>query len=227
MRLDKFLCKSTQLSRAEAVTAIQQGQVQVNQVETLDESSQVHENNHIVLNGLELKLRPSRYLMLHKPANYLSCNSDGAHPSAMRLLELDKTCDLHIAGRLDADTTGLLLITDDGRWSFDIIRPNQHCRKTYRLGLRDPLQSAAIKQFRQGLQLQGENNLTQPAELEILAPREARLTITEGKYHQVKRMFAAVGNKVRTLHREKIGQLELDIGVGQWRHLTEAEVASF
>jgi 16S rRNA pseudouridine516 synthase len=122
-------------------------------------------------------------------------------------------------------------VTDDGRWSFDIIRPQKHCEKTYIVGLSQPIAqdqvSNLIKQFSKGLQLQGETQLTRPAKLEILNSTQARLTITEGKFHQVKRMFAKVGYKVVKLHREKIGTVQLNIEEGAWRYLTEAEVLSF
>jgi 16S rRNA pseudouridine516 synthase len=132
-----------------------------------------------------------------------------------------------VAGRLDADTTGLVLVTDDGRWSFDIIRPSQQCKKVYRVGLSRPIAEDAVGKFEAGVQLQGESQLTLPAELQIMNPHEVLLAITEGKFHQVKRMFAAVGNRVVSLHREKIGRLSLDVEEGQWRYLTADEISSF
>ncbi|MBR9859099.1 MAG: 16S rRNA pseudouridine(516) synthase, partial [Gammaproteobacteria bacterium] len=114
--------------------------------------------------------------------------------------------------------------TDDGRWSFNIIRPQQQCEKVYRVGLRDPLAENVAERFAQGLLLQGESAPTLPAGLEVVSAREVLLTITEGRFHQVKRMFAAVGNRVISLHREQIGSLKLDVESGQWRHLTTDEV---
>lgn len=227
MRLDKFLCKSTDLSKADSVHRIQQGTVRVNGEVVSQESFQVHENNHITLDGLELTARASRYLMLHKPANTICSNIDEAYPSLFNYLDMDKTDDLHVVGRLDADTTGLVLITDDGRWSFNIIRPQMKCEKVYRVGLRDPIAEDAADQFQQGVSLQGEKTLTLPAKLEVVSPKEVLLTITEGKYHQVKRMFAAIGNRVVSLHRQQIGDIQLDLDVGQWRHLTSEEVSCF
>lgn len=135
--------------------------------------------------------------------------------------------ELHIAGRLDADTTGLVLITDDGRWSFNITRPNQGCEKVYRVGLSRPIADDVAIKFEQGIQLQGEKKLTAPAILDVISQKEVLLTITEGKFHQVKRMFAAVGNRVVSLHRERIGQINLDVAIGQWRYLSTDEIASF
>ncbi len=227
MRLDKFICKSTDLSRAEARGVIHAGEVLVNGEAVTDEATQVHENNCITLAGRRLVARPSRYLMMHKPAGTLCSNVDGVYPSLFHRLDIDRADDLHIVGRLDADTTGLVLLTDDGRWSFNIIRPQQQCEKVYRVGLRDPLAAEVAATFAQGLLLQGETSPTLPARLEPVGPREVLLTITEGRFHQVKRMFAAVGNRVISLHREQIGGVRLDVESGRWRHLTTDEVGCF
>ncbi|MFT7127418.1 MAG: 16S rRNA pseudouridine516 synthase [Pseudoalteromonas tetraodonis] len=225
MRLDKFICKSTPLNPQQANERIASGVVCVNGQVMLKPSTQVHENNVIELDGQPLKARPFRYLMLHKPADTVCSNIDEAYPSLFNALEIQNSSELHVAGRLDADTTGLVLATDDGRWSFDIIRPNQDCSKLYRVGLRDSVSGDTAERFKSGLLLQGETSRTLPAELEILSPTDVRLTLTEGRYHQVKRMFAAVGNRVVSLHREQIGPVELDVAVGCWRELTPLEVA--
>jgi 16S rRNA pseudouridine516 synthase len=243
MRLDKFICKSTELTKPEARQRIYAGDVIVDGITSgqgmIDESTQVHENNTITLNGQGLTTRPFRYLLMHKPAGTICSNTDGDYPSLFNLLSNDPTIEnvseLHIAGRLDVDTTGL--ITDDGRWTYNIIAPTKHCHKVYRVGLSysipDDTIEALVIQFKNGIQLQGEQQLTLPATLKVPPKhsshnsKEVLLTLTEGKYHQVKRMFAAVGNRVRTLHREKIGGIQLNIGVGQWRYLTENEIKTF
>ncbi len=231
MRLDKFVCKSTDLSRAQAVECIRAGKVVVNAVAVVVESVQVHENNTITLNGQLLKPREFRYLMIHKPANTICSNVDEAYPSVFGALDIDRSDELHVAGRLDADTTGLVLVTDDGRWSFDIIRPQKDCKKVYRVGLSQAIEAGQITdmtaQFTAGLQLQGEGALTRPAQLQMLGPKDVLLTITEGKFHQVKRMFASIGRRVVSLHREKIGEVSLDVELGAWRYLTAVEVGSF
>ena len=129
MRLDKFICKSTTLTKAEAIDRIYSGDVIVNDRIVVVERTQVHEDNHIILDGLRLQLRPFRYLMVHKPADTICSNIDEAYPSLFSGLGIENTSELHVAGRLDADTTGLVLVTDDGRWSFDIIRPSLACEK--------------------------------------------------------------------------------------------------
>ncbi|MCL1089255.1 pseudouridine synthase [Shewanella profunda] len=231
MRLDKFLCKSTDLDREAANAAILSHSVTVNGATATDSAMQVHENNAICLNGQRLCPRPSRYIMLHKPTDTLCSNVDGAYPSLFHLFDIERACDLHIVGRLDADTTGLVLLTDDGRWSFNIISPQYQCEKVYRVQLRDPLSSEATKaiaaKFAAGIQLQGETALTLPAKLLQVNEKEVLLTLIEGKFHQVKRMFAAVGNRVIALHRAQIGAVTLDVSVGKWRDLSRAEIDSF
>jgi 16S rRNA pseudouridine516 synthase len=231
MRLDKFVCKSTELTKSEAIQCIHFGELSVNDAITMNEATQVHENNKIMFNGARLKARDFRYILMHKPAGTICSSIDEAYPTLFNYLDVDKVSDLHIAGRLDADTTGLVLITDDGRWTFDITLPTKACCKVYRVKLSQELSNEkaadVASKFEKGVKLQGEQQLTLPATLELISSKEVLLTITEGKYHQVKRMFAAVGNRVVSLHREQIGDICLDVGVGQWRYLTNDEVRSF
>jgi len=232
MRLDKFICKSTELTRNEAKKLLKLGEVKVNGDVAKNPAMQVHENNTITVDGKLLTARNSRYFMLHKVPDTICSNVDEIYPSVLHFIEVDKAFDLHIAGRLDADTTGLVLITDDGRWSHNVISPKKHCQKVYRVWLRDLIEAEKlpelVEHFKSGIQLQGESSLTRPATLEHVCDNEVLLTITEGKYHQVKRMFAAVGNKVIGLHREQIGHIKLaDLPAGEWRVLTNEEVGAF
>ena len=227
MRLDKFVCKSTELTKAEAILRIHAGELIVNGEVTTNEATQVHENNIIELNGDRLKTRAFRYILMHKPAGTVCSNVDDVYPSLFNQLNIDRVSELHIAGRLDVDTTGLVLITDDGRWSYNITLPDKLCNKVYRVGLSRPIADDVAEKFAKGILLQGEEALTLPAILERTAEKEALLTITEGKFHQVKRMFAAVGNRVNALHREQIGQVSLDVDEGEWRYLSADEVQSF
>ncbi|MEI6894123.1 MAG: pseudouridine synthase [Colwellia sp.] len=242
MRLDKFICKSTELTRTEAKKVLKSGEVRVNGEVAKNAAMQVHENNMITIDRQQLIARGSRYYILHKVVDTLCSNVDEVYPSVLNFIEVDKAFDLHIAGRLDVDTTGLVLITDDGRWSHNVISPKKKCQKIYRVWLRNEIDdeclSALVEKFKEGLPLQGEDSLTRPAllirvEEEDLVDEqsfrsEVLLTITEGKYHQVKRMFAAVGNRVIGLHREQIGQIELgELAPGEWRALTAGEIALF
>jgi 16S rRNA pseudouridine516 synthase len=227
MRLDKLICISTTLTRDEANRCILAGEVTVDGELITDTRCQVHTHRNIELNGIKLTPRPFRYLLIHKPKNTICSNKDEAYPSVFNHVDLPDHSELHVVGRLDADTTGLVLATDDGHWSFDIIRPESHCTKTYRVGLSRPLSEEAAERLRCGVIFQGITDPTLPAELEFITSTDVRLTITEGKYHQVKRMFAVVGNRVVTLHREQIGEVCLDIAEGHWRALSADEVASF
>ena len=166
MRLDKFVCKSTELTRTEAKKLLKMGKVTVNDVVVKDPATQVHENNDICIEGQRLTARSSRYIILHKPLDTICSNVDEIYPSLLHLIDVDRAFDMHIAGRLDADTTGLVLITDDGRWSHNIISPKKQCEKVYRVWLRSPLKDDTAEKFLLGVQLQGEDDLTRPAKLE-------------------------------------------------------------
>lgn len=228
MRLDKFICDSTELTRSLAKKALHRGDVCCDGEVVKSSSFKVLPTHKITLNGVELSLIGIRYLMLNKPVDTICSTIDEVYPSVLGLLDVEKVDSLHIAGRLDADTTGLVLITDDGQWSHSVASPKRKCPKRYRVQLADPIGSELIETFANGIELRNEDGPTLPARLEIINPTEALLTITEGKYHQVKRMFAAVGNKVVGLHREAIGAIELDaeLELGEWRYLTEAEIKS-
>ncbi|MBT1444608.1 16S rRNA pseudouridine(516) synthase RsuA [Shewanella sp. JM162201] len=228
VRLDKFLAETTDLSRGLAKKAINGGDVTVDEQVIKDPAFKVAAGARVCLEGEHLELVGIRYLMLNKPVDTICSTQDEYYPSVISLLDIARPDKLHIAGRLDADTTGLVLITDDGQWSHKITSPRRDCAKRYRVQLADPLTPELVEVFAKGLQLNGEEGLTKPATLEILSDTEALLAITEGKYHQVKRMFAAVGNKVVGLHREAVGAIELDpeLAHGEWRYLTDAEVAS-
>ena len=226
MRLDKFICRCTELTRTEAKKLLKRGEVRVAGEVIKDPASQVYPESIVTIDGQQLSFATARYIMLHKPADFICSNVDELYPSLLHLLDVDRAFDLHIAGRLDADTTGLVLITDDGQWSHKITSPKKDCPKRYRVQLSKPIPEDAIERFEHGVQLQNEPKLTKPAMLEVIGEKEALLTISEGKYHQVKRMFAAIGNRVIGLHREQIGKIELDheLELGQWRYLTEEEV---
>ncbi|QFU24052.1 16S rRNA pseudouridine(516) synthase RsuA [Shewanella eurypsychrophilus] len=228
MRLDKFICESTELTRSLAKKALHKGDVTCDGEVIKNSSFKVKEGQVVRLAGDIISVVGPRFLMLNKPAETICATFDEVHPTVIDLLDIEKPDDLHIAGRLDIDTTGLVLITTDGQWSHKITSPKKDCGKCYLVTLDDELDAALIDTFAQGIQLKSEDGLTKPAILEIIDSHTARLTITEGKYHQVKRMFAAVGYKVVGLHRESVGQITLDddLEPGEWRHLTAEEVAS-
>ena len=227
MRLDKFICDCTGLTRSQAGKVIRQKLVSINGEVVKQAAVQVSDSDSVVMDGQPLTIIGLRYIMLHKPAGFLCANDDPEHPIVFNLLDEPLVERLHTVGRLDLDTTGLLLLTDDGKWSHRISSPKHHIAKTYRVWTADPISEDAAGLFAEGVMLRGEKDPTLPAELEIIAEREALLTIHEGRYHQVKRMFAAIGNKVEQLHRERIGGLQLpaDLAEGEYRPLTAAELS--
>lgn len=229
MRLDKFVCDCTGLTRSQAGKLIRQGEVSVNGVICKQPAQQLQATDQVMLDDERLELTGPRYIMLHKPAGYVCSTDDPDHNTVFMLLDEPALDKLHTVGRLDLDTTGLLLITDDGQWSHKISSPRHHCAKTYRAWLADPVEPTAIALFAEGVMLRGETQPTKPAQLQIISPTECLLTIHEGRYHQVKRMFAALGNKVVRLHREQVGPLTLDaeLAEGEYRFLHPEEVAAF
>lgn len=228
MRLDRFLtrrgthaCKEVARLLAGAKVRVD-GEVETSGLRRIDRFSRVE------LDGEILQSHEAVYLMLHKPAGYLSATIDPLHPTVIELIDHPLRDELHLAGRLDRASTGLLLLTNDGRWSKRVTEPREDIPKVYRVTTRDVISPETSGIFAAGIYFAYEDLTTRPAVLEILGAREALLTIHEGRYHQVKRMFHAVGNQVLSLHRESIGALVLgDLPPGMSRRLTAEEVGFF
>lgn len=229
MRLDKFIGNNTELSRTQIHIAIKQGLIFINDNSVAKTNAQIMDGDKVVFDGKLIEERKARYLMLHKPAGYVSANSDSEHPTVLDLIDLPFKQELQIVGRLDLDTTGLILLTDDGQWNHKITSPKHLHTKSYLVTTSDVIDESAKALFLEGVLLKGETKPTLAAELTILSSHQARLSICEGKYHQVKRMFAAIGNHVVGLHRERIGAigLDADLPLGKFRPLTSDEIASF
>ncbi|MGP1721969.1 16S rRNA pseudouridine(516) synthase RsuA [Shewanella frigidimarina] len=228
MRLDKFICESTELTRSLAKRALHRGDVTCDGVVVKNSGFKVLPQMAVHLDGTLISVIGERYIMLNKPVDTICSTIDEEYPSVLSLIDIEKMDTLHIAGRLDVDTTGLVLITSDGQWSHKITSPKKDCGKRYWVELAEPIDDSLIQVFADGVELRNEDGLTKPALLDIIDSTHVRLTISEGKYHQVKRMFAAVGNRVVNLHREAVGAIELnaDLVAGEWRFLTDAEVKS-
>lgn len=209
MRLDRFLSHKTRLGKKTVRQKIDDGLAKVDgSVETFHRAEVDHFTT-VELEGQILQEHEAVYLMLHKPAGYLSATTDPEHPTVIELIKEDFAGELHIAGRLDRASTGLLLLTNDGRWSRALTEPDKKVPKIYEITLRDPIRSDAPEVFSQGIYFAYEDLTTAPVELEVLEDKRARITLYEGRYHQIKRMFHAIGNKVTSLHRSAIGNLEL------------------
>lgn len=229
MRLDKYLSQSTDYSRKEVRRFLKLGEVTLNGEEVRDPSMHVNEvEDEIYLNGYPLEAPGEKYLMLNKPLGCVCSNNDGTHPSVLSFIDLPRANELVICGRLDVDTTGLVLITTDGKWAHRITSPKHKTGKLYQVVTADPIPEDAVDKFAQGMMLINDKVRTKPAELRITAPNEAEVILTEGRYHQVKRMFGAIGNKVEELHRASIGNIHLDedLELGEYRFLTDEEINS-
>ena len=228
MRLDKFICKHSDLSHRDARWAVAAGRVSVAGQVVTDPRAEVDRFVTICLDQHRLQGRTAHYLMLHKPAGYLSATVDPLHPTVLELLPPELRGQLHIGGRLDRATTGLLILTNDGRWSRRLTEPDKKQPKVYRVRTAERIPDETEARFAAGIYLAREGVTTSPAQLERLGDAEVRLTIYEGRHHQVKRMFAQLGVQVVALHREQMGEIRLDAALspGQFRPLTEAEIAS-
>lgn len=228
MRLDKYISNTTDYSRSQVKRLIKKALVAVNGVIVTDPAASITASAQVCLNGAPVSPSGPRYFMLNKPVGIVSATKDREHACAIDLMNEPRPTILQIAGRLDKDASGLLLITDDGKWNHHITSPRHDCRKTYEVTVADPLQNEWIKKFFDGIWLNSEKRRCLPASLKIIEKHQALLTISEGKYHQVKRMFAALGNRVTALHRTKVGDIALDSDLppGDYRPLSEQEINS-
>lgn len=227
MKLLRYLANLGYGSRREVAAMLREGRVTDAQGCALHgEAIAVHAQ--VRVDGQALDPPPGMVLMLHKPEG-VTCSRADAGRLIYTLLPprfLRRRPAVSSVGRLDRDTSGLLLLTDDGALLHRLVSPRHHVAKVYRATLAEPLRGDEAERFARGdLMLHSEQRPLAPARLEVLGPRRVRLTITEGRYHQVRRMFAAVGNHVETLHREAIGSLELgDLAAGAWRLLDAREL---
>lgn len=227
MRLDKLLGNLGVASRSGCRELLKAGRVQVNGAVWKDGSKNVPDGAKVLLDGKALDTRLSRHLMLHKPAGVLTAAEDRKQKTVMDLLPPSYTAmGCMPVGRLDKDTTGVMILTTDGELAHRLIGPKYHVDKVYEAKVEGVLDERDIAAFAAGLPLKDFTAL--PAHLEIIAPDTGRLTVQEGKYHQVKRMFGARGKPVLSLHRLSFGPLELDknLSPGDFRELTEEEAAA-
>ena len=233
MRLDKFLSKATELSRKDAKKVLHSGEISVNDQIVKDGSIHIHPDDEVLWAGEELSVAEgNRYLLLYKPDGFECTLKPKEYPIVTELIALPEINTLRIAGRLDVDTTGALLLSDDGQWLHKVTSPKRHQPKHYEITLAEPMdidaQSYAIKEISKGILLEGEREKTRPAELSFYDQTHATLILTEGKYHQVKRMMAYFGNKVTKLHRASIRNITLDgLEIGECRFLTTDEIKQF
>ena len=235
VRLDRLLANMGYGSRREVQQLVRAGQIRLDGVPVTVADMKVAASpdlrERMTVRGQKLDPPPGVVLMLHKPLG-VTCSHKDAGPLVYSLLPQrwrSREPAISTVGRLDKDTTGLLLLTDDGDLLHRIISPRRHVPKRYLATLARPLDGSEAARFASGtLMLEGDDTPVAPALLTPLSPTTAHLTVTEGRYHQVRRMFAAVGNHVAALHRDRIGDLALpeDLAAGTYGLLGEAEVAA-
>ena len=227
MRVDRFLSNLPRYNRQQVRLLLVEKRVRIDGKVVSDPHSEVLEFSRVEVDEQVLQVgKPARYFMLHKPPGCVSATRDPQHPTVLDLIHEPDKDDLHIAGRLDFNTTGLMLITNDGQWSRRLTQPQTKLPKVYHVQTEQDIGPQYAQTFAAGVYFAFEDLTTQPAELELLSPRAARLSIIEGRYHQVKRMFGHFDNKVIGLHRERMGPLVLDesLAPGQYRPLTDDEI---
>ena len=227
MRVDRFLSNLPRFNRKQVRLLLVERRVSVDGVAVSDPHHEVRAFSRVCVDDEVLQAgKPARYFMLHKPKGCVSATADPQHPTVLDFLDEPDKDELHIAGRLDFNTTGLMLITNDGQWSRRLTQPQTKLPKVYRVETEQDIGADYAATFAQGLYFAFEDLTTQPAELVLLGERTARLSIIEGRYHQVKRMFGHFDNKVIGLHRERMGSLVLDdaLAPGQYRALTDDEI---
>lgn len=227
-RLDRYLSQALQQSRQSLRPLLAAGLVRVNGEVVRDRQHRIGPFDRVEVADQLLQAREPRYLMLNKPAGVVSATSDEHHRTVLDLVPEMLREELHLAGRLDFNSTGLVLLTNDGVWSKRLSHPETGVWKHYRVTLESALDESDVAAFAAGMRFEFEDLTTRPARLEILRADEADVWLQEGRYHQIRRMFAQRGNKVKTLHRLAVGNVVLDsmLAPGECRALTEAEVRS-
>lgn len=230
-RLDRLISDLCQINRKKVRLMLAQKRVLVDGHLASDVAQLVDQFSHIVIDNNLLQHNKAHYIMVNKPIGVVCATKDEQHKTVLDLLngqfEQKIIDDLHIVGRLDLNTSGLVLLTNDSRWSQRLTSPKYKVNKCYQVVLENPLTEKYIEAFAQGMYFSYEKITTQPVDLRIISPFQAIVTLTEGRYHQIKRMFGRFRNPVINLHRYSIGQLTLDESLksGESRVLSQAEVS--
>ena len=228
MRIDKLLSELGIASRKEAAKAARSGGITVDGVVVKDVSKHIDPDSaRLIYMGREVIYQKFTYVMLNKPEGYVSATDDKSLPYVTELLPEElRRRELFPVGRLDRDTVGLMILTNNGVLAHSLLSPKHHVRKEYYFTAAEPLREGAEEQFQNGVTL-ADGYECKSAELYLSEDRrEGRIVLTEGKYHQIKRMIAAQGNRVTGLERISFGGIELDrsLSRGQWRYLTDEEI---
>ena len=230
MRVDKMIGNANLDTRRNIKRNAKKGALVINGEVVKDTSTQVDPNiDEVFYMGEYVDYFENIYIMMNKPSGYLSATID-EDPTVIDLLDqFYQNLDLSIAGRLDKDTRGLLLISTDGKFVHKVTSPNSNIEKTYLVETRDDIDESFIEKFQEGVEIKEEAYIARPAKLEIIDDKKAIVKVTEGKFHLVKRLFSNLGNEVISLKRTAIGDLSLDphLEEGSYRELTEEELDLF
>ena len=229
MRLDRLLGQHPTWGRQHIKVMLASLQVQVDGHTITDGKLDISQFQTVTAQDQTIqKGKAALYIMMNKPAGWLSATSDPEHPTVMEFLPDNMASELHIGGRLDRASSGLLILTNDGLWSRRLTAPELRKAKVYKVTTGNPIDPDTHRRFAEGIYFPYEDITTSPAKLEQLGPKEARLTIYEGRYHQIKRMFGRFRNPVIDLHRETMGEIKLDskLAPGEFRLLSQQEIAS-
>jgi len=227
MRVDRFLSNLPCFNRKQVRLLLVEKRVRLDGKIVSDPHAEVREFSRVEVDNEVLQVgKPVRHFMLHKPPGCVSATRDPQHQTVLDLIHEPDKEELHIAGRLDFNTTGLMLITNDGSWSRRLTQPQTKLPKVYFVETEQAIGPEYALKFAEGMYFAFEDLTTLPADLLVLGPTSARLSIVEGRYHQVKRMFGHFNNKVLRLHREKMGPLVLDPSLkpGEYRPLSDEEI---
>ena len=225
-RLDRFLAQYCQISRKNVRLMLAQNRVFIDGIVAHNIDEIIDTFSLVTLDGKVIQENSAYYIMLNKPKGVVSATSDTKHQTVLDLLDYSFKHELHIVGRLDLNTSGLVLLTNDSRWSERLTLPDKKVTKRYIVTLQNPLSEEYIAAFAQGMYFAFEDLTTKPAKLTIISDYKAQVELIEGRYHQVKRMFGRFRNPVLALHRSSIGNLQLDgqLLEGQSRELTQSEI---
>ena len=225
MRLDKFLSNMGKATRSESGKLVRMGKVLVNGVPAKKSDMQINEDcDEIVLNGIPVTYKKFTYIMLNKPEGYVSATDDPHEKTVLDLVDPeDRRKGLFPCGRLDKNTLGLVILTNDGEGAHRLLSPKHHVSKVYKFEALSPISQKDVEMLEMGVDIGGY--ITKPCKVNLTGEKNGEITLTEGKYHQIKRMLEAVDNKITYLERISFGAILLDpsLARGGWRYLTQEE----
>ncbi len=227
-RLDRFMGTQAGINARDVKLMLARKRIVVDGTAATDTRQIIDEFSHVLLDDRILQSNTPHYVMMHKPIGVVSATKDEQHKTVIDLLDYSYCTSLHIVGRLDLNSSGLLLLTNDGRWSRHLTAPEKKIEKVYRVTVKNPITEDYIEAFAEGMYFAYEDITTRPVKLNIISDTVAELILVEGRYHQIKRMFGRFRNPVLQLHRIAIGNLSLGstLSPGQSRELNDEEISS-